>query len=122
MKTAGQKIAERSVALRNKYGVYPPRAWNPDKKEWIIFPWPEMIDSVEVEGVEIRLEPRDGHKDDVIPECPDYAHIEFDKWGLLPLNREDFRKRLRKALPRRTRIDTYSRRLNTGRRNEDETS
>lgn len=78
-KTVGQVMTEYCEDTRRVYGRAPAKA---------------------------GAEPLPGHEDDVLYEQPNYYKMSEKKFAQLPLNRADYRQRIRPRLPRAVRLAT----------------
>ncbi len=108
----GQTIAKHAIAMRNKFGRNPAveKSWDPDQ----LVTYTNASDHVITSRgaiVEKPAVPLPGHDEDVIEPLPDFSKwSEIDK-AMTPMNREDYRRRLRKVLSRKVRLYNYSRDL-----------
>lgn len=108
MGTVGQDIAKRSIAIRNRYGRNPVHDYQYGMEHSIVT-WPEQDPAIEPTNTKAG-----------VPDIQDYTKMSEKQLGMLPVNREDWRRRHRPLLPRAMRLDTYARRINKGEKGDDE--
>lgn len=116
MSSFGQLIANHSTATRRKYGRCPAveRLWDPDQLVTRTVKRRGIDDYVITSRgaiVEKPAVPLPGHEKDVIESLPDFTKISDVEKVMTPLNREDYRRRVRKILSRKVRLYGYSRDL-----------